>query len=118
VYQQLAAATSDAELKTQARRLKDRFGKLPGPVENLLFSLRVKLAAQAARIRAVHVDEGQLELRVAPSDPRDLAVVAQRHRHVEARRSRLRFDWKGAGDRWQDELVRVLADLADQPEAA
>jgi transcription-repair coupling factor (superfamily II helicase) len=118
VYQQLAAATSDAELKTQARRLKDRFGKPPGPVENLLFSLRVKLAAQSARIQAVHVDEGQLELRVAPTDPRDLAAVAQRHRHVEARRSRLRFDWRGAGDRWQDELVRVLVDLAEQPEAA
>jgi transcription-repair coupling factor (superfamily II helicase) len=118
VYQQLAAATSEAELKTQARRLKDRFGTLPGPVENLVFSLRVKLAAQAAGIRAVHVDEGQLELRVAPADARDLGAVAQRHRHLQARRLRLSFDWRGAGAGWQQELIRVLSDLAEQPAAA
>ena len=118
VYQQLAAATSEAELKTQARRLKDRFGALPGPVENLVFSLRVKLAAQAAGIRAVHVDEGRLDLRVAPADARDLGAVAQRHRHVQARRLRLSFDWRGAGAAWQEELIRVLSDLAEAPAAA
>jgi transcription-repair coupling factor (superfamily II helicase) len=118
VYQQLAAATSEAELKVQARRLKDRFGTLPGPVENLVFSLRVKLAAQAAGIRAVHVDEGQLELRVAPADARDLGAVAQRPRYVHARRLRLSFDWRGAGAGWQKELIRVLSDLADEPAAA
>ena len=118
VYQQLAAAASEAELKTQSRRLKDRFGPLPGPVENLVFSLRVKLAAQAAGIRAVHVDEGLLELRVAPADQRDLGAVAQRHRHVQARRLRLALDWRGAGAGWQDELMRVLTDLAQAPAAA
>jgi transcription-repair coupling factor (superfamily II helicase) len=118
VYQQLAAATSDAELQTQARRLKDRFGQVPGPVDNLLFSLRVKLAAQAAAVRAVHVDEGELELRVAIGDARDLAAVAGRHRHVEARRSRLRFGWRAAGGGWQDELLWIIADLASQPAAA
>jgi transcription-repair coupling factor (superfamily II helicase) len=118
VYQQLAAASSDAELQTQARRLKDRFGQVPGPVENLLFSLRVKLAAQAAAVRALHVDEGELELRVAPGDARDLAAVAGRHQHVEARRSRLRFGWKVAGGGWQAQLLRILSDLAAQPAAA
>jgi transcription-repair coupling factor (superfamily II helicase) len=118
VYQQLAAATSDAELQTQARRLKDRFGSIPGPVDNLLFSLRVKLAAQAATVRAVHVDQGSLELRVSPADRRDLGAVAGRHRHLEAKRSRLRFGWQAAGGEWQDQLLRILSDLAGQPAAA
>jgi transcription-repair coupling factor (superfamily II helicase) len=118
VYQQLAAATSDAELQTQARRLKDRFGSIPGPVDNLLFSLRVKLAAQAATVRAVHVDQGSLELRVSPADRRDLGAVAGRHRHLEAKRSRLRFGWQAAGGDWQDQLLRILSDLAGQPAAA
>ncbi|MHB8509804.1 MAG: transcription-repair coupling factor, partial [Candidatus Dormibacteria bacterium] len=42
VYQELAAASREVQLQTLARRLKDRFGTLPGAVENLLFSLRVK----------------------------------------------------------------------------
>ncbi|HXA43069.1 MAG TPA: transcription-repair coupling factor [Candidatus Solibacter sp.] len=118
VYQQLAAAATDAELQTQARRLKDRFGAVPGPVENLLFSLRVKLAAQAAGIRAVHVDDGDLELRLAPDDGRDLGSVAERHRHLQARRLRLRFAWREAGSAWQDQLLRIIADLGAEARAA
>ncbi len=118
VYQQLAAAASDAELQTQARRLKDRFGAVPGPVENLLFSLRVKLAAQAAGIRAVHVDDGDLELRMAADDDRNLGPVAARHRHLQARRLRLRFAWRQAGSDWQQQLLRIIADLATDARAA
>ncbi|MEA2645375.1 MAG: hypothetical protein QOE92_458 [Chloroflexota bacterium] len=116
VYQELAAATEETQLLTQARRLKDRFGALPGAVENLLFSLRVKLAAQAARVAAVTIDGDSLELRMPAGDERDLAEVAARHRNVSARRSRLRFGWTAAGDTWQEALLRVLADL--QPDSA
>ncbi len=118
VYQQLAAAATDAELQTQARRLKDRFGAVPGPVENLLFSLRVKLAAQAAGIRAVHVDDGDLELRLGPEDGRDLGPVAERHRHLQARRLRLRFAWREAGSAWREQLLRIMADLGPDTRAA
>ena len=111
VYQELAAALEEAHLLTQARRLRDRFGPLPGAVENLLYSLRVKLAAQAARVAAVVIDGEALELRLPAGDERDLAEVAARHRHVTARRTRLRFGWTAAGDAWQEALLRVLADL-------
>ncbi|MDP9325377.1 MAG: DEAD/DEAH box helicase, partial [Candidatus Dormibacteraeota bacterium] len=117
VYQELAAATAEAQLTTLRRRLKDRFGTPPGPVENLLYSLRVKLAAQAAGLTAVNVDGDVLELRVSQGDGRDLAGIAAGHRHLQAQRTRLRFNWRAADD-WQEQLLRILGELADQPVAA
>ena len=117
VYQELAAATEESQLQTLQRRLKDRFGAPPGPVDNLMYSLRVKLAAQAAGLTAVNIDGDVLDLRVAQGDGRDLAGVATAHRHVQAQRTRLRFNWRAAGD-WREELLRLLADLGRQPVAA
>jgi transcription-repair coupling factor (superfamily II helicase) len=117
VYQELAAATDESHLQTMRRRLKDRFGPPPGPVENLLYSLRVKLVAQAAGLAAVNVDGDFLELRLAPGDLRDLAAIAAGHRHLQAQRTRLRYGWRAA-ERWQEELLRILAELAGQPAAA
>jgi hypothetical protein len=86
-------------------------------VDNLLYSLRVKLAAQEAGLSAVNVDGDVLELRVPQGDGRDLAAVAAGHRHLQAQRTRLRFNWR-ADERWQEQLLRILADLAGQPAAA
>ena len=121
LYQELAAATEDGQLKAWERRLRDRFGPLPGPVENLLYSLRVKLAALEAGLVAVNIDGDMLDLRVAPGDPRDLTSIADGHRHLTTRGTRLRFAWRAAVEaagEWQEELLRILADLARQPVAA
>jgi transcription-repair coupling factor (superfamily II helicase) len=121
LYQELAAATDDAQLKTWERRLKDRFGALPGPVENLLYSLRVKLAALDAGLVAVNIDGDTLDLRIAQGDPRDLAAIAAGHRHLSTRGTRLRFGWRAAqqaSGEWQEPLLRILADMARQPVAA
>jgi transcription-repair coupling factor (superfamily II helicase) len=111
VYQELAAATQEVHLQTMARRLKDRFGALPGPVENLLFSLRVKLLAQAAGLVSVNLSDGALELRLPADHDVDLESVASRHRHVNAKRSRVEFGWRAAGEDWRDALADVLTDI-------
>jgi hypothetical protein len=54
---------------------------------------------------------------VPQGDGRDLAAVAAGHRHLQAQRTRLRFNWR-ADERWQEQLLRILADLAGQPAAA
>ncbi|HEV1998519.1 MAG TPA: transcription-repair coupling factor, partial [Candidatus Dormibacteraeota bacterium] len=86
VYQMLAAAGNDGALNTQARRLRDRFGPLPGPVENLLYSLKVKLAAQSAGVAAIQEVGDALEIRLHDVEAVNIAQVASRHREVEASR--------------------------------
>jgi transcription-repair coupling factor (superfamily II helicase) len=118
VYQLLAAAPDAAALDTQARRLRDRFGPLPGPVENLVFSLRVKLAAQAAGVSAIQGDAQSLEIRLHDQEGIDIGRVASRHRDVEATRTRLRFQLSRAGDGWRDRLLALLDELRQEGEAA
>jgi transcription-repair coupling factor (superfamily II helicase) len=118
VYQELAAATKEAQLQTLARRLKDRFGPLPGAVENLLYSLNVKLLAQAAGLVSITSSVGTLEMRMPPSHELELVAVANSHRYVTARKSRLELDFKAAGESWQEVLLEVLAELADLRPAA
>jgi len=117
VYQQLAAAADAAALDTQARRLKDRFGALPGPVENLVYSLRVKLAAQAAGVSAIHGDGEALEIRLHDNSV-DVARLASRHRDVEATRTRLRFMVARSGERWRERLLALLDELREEATAA
>ncbi|MFN2465726.1 MAG: transcription-repair coupling factor [Candidatus Dormibacteria bacterium] len=111
VYQQLAAAPNEAQLNTQARRLRDRFGPLPGAVENLVYSLRVKLAAQAAGVAAIQADATTLEIRLVDGEAVDLGRLADRHRDVSASRTRLRFQWAAAGDSWRERLLALLEEL-------
>jgi transcription-repair coupling factor (superfamily II helicase) len=118
VYQQLAACVTEAQLQTQARRLRDRFGPLPGAVENLLYSLRVKLAAQAAGLSAITADGEVIELRLPKEHGRDLKSLAGSNRHLEVTPTRLRFRWKAAGDGWRDALLRLLGELTRAPVAA
>ncbi|MDQ6746675.1 MAG: transcription-repair coupling factor, partial [Candidatus Dormibacteraeota bacterium] len=113
VYQQLAAAPTDAQLNTQARRLRDRFGPLPGAVENLVYSLQVKLAAQAAGVAAIQDNAGTLEIRLHDGEPVDLGRLAERHRDVQASRTRLRFQWVQAGEAWRERLLALLTELRE-----
>jgi transcription-repair coupling factor (superfamily II helicase) len=117
VYQQLAAAPNEVQLNAQARRLRDRFGPLPGAVENLVYSLRVKLAAQAAGVAAIQAAGEELEIRLHDNDAVDLAGLAARHRDVTATRTRLRFRWAGAPDSWRDRLVALLEELREEQAA-
>jgi transcription-repair coupling factor (superfamily II helicase) len=117
VYQQLAAAPDEAQLNTQARRLRDRFGPLPGAVENLVYSLQVKLAAQAAGVSAIQSDAQMMEIRLRDADAVDLAGLAARHRDVAATSTRLRFQWARAGEGWRERLLALLEELRQEQTA-
>jgi len=118
VYQELAAAATDGQLETLRRRLRDRFGEPPGAVDNLLYSLRVKLAAQAARVRSIVLSGDSLELRLAPDHPLELAAFARSHSGVRASSTRLAYGWKARSGAWRDELLGILRDIAQVQRAA
>lgn len=61
-YKQIASITSLKELREIHRTWKDRFGKPPEAVENLLLATELKLAAAQARISAVEIKGQRLML--------------------------------------------------------
>ncbi|MCS7090860.1 MAG: transcription-repair coupling factor [Verrucomicrobiota bacterium] len=62
IYRRLAQVTDDAALSALESELRDRFGPLPEPVQWLLATIRIKLAAAARNISVVEVREGRLML--------------------------------------------------------
>ncbi len=57
VYQQLAAARSEAEVEEVAAGVRDRFGKLPGPLENLIAISQLRALALRKHVTRVVIDE-------------------------------------------------------------
>ena len=112
VYQELAGASAEAQLDILRRRLRDRFGEPPGAVDNLFYSLRVKLAAQAAGLASIVLSGDSLELRPGKGAGLDLAAVANPRRGLQATPTRLRFGWKARGEAWRDDLLEILRDIA------
>ena len=61
-YRKLAEITTSEQLQRLRREWRDRFGKWPAAVDNLLLLSEIKLAAARARVSRVEVREGKLML--------------------------------------------------------
>jgi transcription-repair coupling factor (superfamily II helicase) len=64
VYQQLASARSEADVDEIAAGVRDRFGRLPKPLENLIEVTKLRTTALRKGITRVVVDETRLLLGV------------------------------------------------------
>ncbi len=60
LYRKLHRAVSGEDLAAVRREMEDRFGALPVEAENLLADARLRLLAQRAGVRGVHVQENTL----------------------------------------------------------
>ena len=61
-YRNLAEVTTSEQLQRLRREWRDRFGKWPPAVDNLLLLSEIKLSAARARVTRVEVREGKLML--------------------------------------------------------
>jgi transcription-repair coupling factor (superfamily II helicase) len=109
-YQDLAACVNEAELDARARGLVDRFGPMPQPADELVYSLRVRLLAAACGALGVEQEHGAVIVRLPLGHGLDLVGTAMQFRQtVTASPTRLRLDVRRPG--WQDTLLRVLREL-------
>jgi len=125
LYRRLAGVTTGVEVEMLADEMKDRFGGMPAPVENLLTVVRLKLKAKAARVQSISMDRDQVSLRAEAGALYD-RVSLYRSYGTDARISNalLRIPRYRLGDAWLEALERILSDMAavqqsiKQPQAA
>jgi transcription-repair coupling factor (superfamily II helicase) len=128
-YQELAACATETELDRRVRGLSDRFGPLPSPAEDLVFSLRVRLLAALCGANAVEGDAGSVVIQFPVGHGLDLERVAGQFRStMSASPTRLRLNSPelsapsrtlvraqrgegSAGGRWRETLVASLREL-------
>ena len=114
LYRRMAMLTGLEAIDEMAAELADRFGPIPDPVHNLLYQLRIKALAMAARATAVISDTGQIQIRL-PYLNETNRFSLQRHLGTDVRvsRSAVWLPLNVATHDWQVNLVQILERLAE-----
>ncbi len=112
VYHDLAAVEDEEGLAAAERNLVDRFGKLPSPVRNLLYALRVKRLARAAGVAAVETDGDWLVMRLPVGwNGDERRLEAQFRSILYVRFGKVRISLTQAGAQWKERLIDVLGEI-------
>ena len=108
LYRRLAGVTTEADIDDMRTELQDRFGAIPEETEHLFYMLQVKLAAQAADVRAIAIEEEQVVVRADSLEDLDRNLL-QRRLGDRARVTR-RAVWLPLDEeeRWRANLLAVL----------
>jgi transcription-repair coupling factor (superfamily II helicase) len=83
LYKRLAGATTDDAVADLRAELADRFGPLPTPAEQLLDTVRIRVAARDLGIERLEVGEGKALITFSAAtrlDPERLVVAIQKSR--------------------------------------
>ena len=110
-YRQLAGAEDEEELESILRSLKDRYGNAPPQLDNLAYSLRVKLKGQRMGLRGVIAEGHDITIRV---DPQRFLDVEELSRRLAGRISLgpNRIKMRRQGESWQPDLLGLLDEMA------
>jgi transcription-repair coupling factor (superfamily II helicase) len=110
-YRQLAGAEDEADLESMLRSLKDRYGTAPAQLDNLAYSLRIKLRGQRMGLRGVTAEGHDIVIRV---DPQRLLDVEELQRRMAGRiavgPNRIKMRRQGEG--WQSDLLSLLDEMS------
>jgi len=110
-YRQLAGAEDEAELDSILRSLKDRYGTAPAQLDNLAYSLRVKLRGQRMGLRGVIAEGHDIVIRVDPDRFLDVEELARRLAgRITVAPNRIKLRRQGEG--WQADLLLLLDEMA------
>jgi transcription-repair coupling factor (superfamily II helicase) len=118
LYKRLAGADSDDAVAELRAELEDRFGPLPTVAEQLLDTVRIRVAARRLGVEKVEVGEGKALITFAPSTPIDPQRLVPA---IQKSRGRLRFKReftleaviaRGEWPAVRDSVLRVLDEVA------
>ena len=110
-YRQLAGTEDEEELEAVLRSLVDRYGPGPAQLNNLAYSLRIKLRGQRLGLRAVIADGHDIVIRVDPERYMDVDELARRMAgRIAIAPNRLKLRRQGEG--WQNDLLTLLDEMA------
>jgi transcription-repair coupling factor (superfamily II helicase) len=116
LYQRIAALTSIEETEALRVETADRLGPLPLALEQLFALVRIRLAASAAEVASVRLEEGDVVLTSRDESAFGGRALPRLPRGVRVGRTQLRVGRAELGERWL-EAVEALLRLLGGPAA-
>jgi transcription-repair coupling factor (superfamily II helicase) len=115
-YRQLAGTEDEEELEGVLRSLVDRYGPGPAQLNNLAYSLRIKLRGQRMGLKGVVAEGHDIVIRVDPQRYMDVEELGRRMAgRIAIAPNRLKLRRQGEG--WQQDLLTLLDEMAALYEA-
>jgi transcription-repair coupling factor (superfamily II helicase) len=110
-YRQLAGTEDEQELDGVLRSLEDRYGPGPPQLDNLAYSLRIKLRGQRLGLKAVVAEGHDIVIRVDPQRYMDVDELVHRLAgRIAIAPNRIKMRRQGEG--WQADLLMLLDEMA------
>ncbi len=116
LYRRLADIQTDTQIDEIAQELADRFGKPPEPVTNLLYLLRLKVAAMQAKLAAISMEEGRIVIQYGREDEALSARLTQRFK-IRAGRDRAWVGGMGTQMNWRERLLQIVSAAGPEPKS-
>ncbi len=112
-YQKLAAAKGSGEIDGIAAELRDRFGALPQPVDNLLYMIKIKQLAAEAGLETIATRDKQIILHFYFVPELNWSILPRKHRAgITLGTKQITLDLKQLDSSWQELLKTLLEDAA------
>lgn len=119
LYRRLADVAGEKQVQDLSREFQERFGELPEEVENLMFMLRLKIAATRAGAAAITLDDGRVLVRFREEDNARMEQLNKRYgNRVRASRDRVWLPGPDSDPYWRQRLLGILRELAPDEGAA
>ncbi|MCL0073820.1 transcription-repair coupling factor [Dehalococcoidia bacterium] len=109
LYQRLANLDSMKRIEDIRQELKDRFGRMPLPVQNLLYLVRIKLLGTEAGVQKISAEGKQILLRMGSEAKLDRALLQSSFgSSLKVGTTQVRLDKRQLGQHWARVLEAVL----------
>ena len=108
LYQRIAGLTSIEEAEALRAETADRLGALPAALENLFALVRIRLAAAAAGVASVRLEEGEVVVTALDRQPFGPRQLPRLPRAVRVGRTQLRLPRAGLGEQWLEAVEALL----------
>ncbi|MCL0081759.1 transcription-repair coupling factor [Dehalococcoidia bacterium] len=113
LYQRLANLDSIRQVEDIRQELKDRFGRMPLPVQNLLYLVRIKLLGTEAGVQKISAEGKQILLRMGSEAKVDRALLQSSFgSSLKVGTTQVRLDKRQLGQHWARVLEAVLRSMA------
>ncbi|HEX7593773.1 MAG TPA: TRCF domain-containing protein, partial [Anaerolineae bacterium] len=113
LYRRLADITTYTQVDEIEHELQDRFGAPPEQVANLMYLLRLRVAAIQAQLAAIAIEDGRIVLKFGNPDGALAARLSARFKdRVRIARDRAWLNGPGSDINWREHLMDVVKAVA------